>query len=64
MWPMAGALFTLQLLFIALFAVSYAMARFGRREVWFWLMGLSVVGIVVCAGLTYWGPLLGLSRSD
>ena len=38
---MAGTLFTLQFLFIVLFAVSYAMARFSRREVWFWLMGLS-----------------------
>ena len=64
MRPMAGTLFTLQFLLIALFAVSYAMARFSRREVWFWLMGLSAVGILVCVGLTYWGPLLGLGRPN
>ena len=61
---MPGVLFSLQILFITLFAVSFAMVRFSRREAWLWLMGVAAIGLVVCAGLAYWGPLLGLGRPD
>ena len=58
---MTGALIGLQVLFIVLFALSFAMARFSRREVWLWLIGLSAIGIVFCAVLAYWARLLGLA---
>ena len=57
---MTPALFRLQILCILLFALSLIMARLSRREAWLWLMGLAGLGIVVCAGLATWGPLLGL----
>jgi hypothetical protein len=58
---MTRALIGLQVLFIVLFALSFSMARFSRRGAWLWLMGLSAIGIVICAVLAYWAPLLGLA---
>ena len=61
---MTGALIGIQVLCIVLFALSFAMARVSRRGVWLWLMGLSGVGIVICAVLAYWAPLLGLAGAE
>ncbi len=61
---MTGALIGLQVLCLILFAVSFALARITRHQAWLWLMGFAALGLVVCAGLTYWGPVLGLGRPD
>ena len=61
---MTGALIGLQVLCIVLFAVAFAMARRSRSTAWLWLMGLAAIGVVVCAGLTYWGTVLSLGRPD
>lgn len=61
---MSGALIGLQVLYIIVFAVAFGMSRVSQREAWLWLMGLAALGIMVCAGLAYWGPLLGLGRPE
>ena len=61
---MTGALIGLQVLCLVLFAVAFVMARRSRSAAWLWLMGLAALGIVVCAGLAFWAPVLGLSRPD
>ena len=61
---MTGALIGLQVLCIVVFGLSFAMARVSRREGWLWLMGLAALGIVICAVLAYWAPVLGLGRPD
>ena len=40
------------------------MAQVSRRELWLWLMGLSAMGIVMCAVLAYWVPFFGLARVE
>ena len=61
---MTGALIGLQVLCIVVFALSFAKARVSRREAWLWLMGLAALGILICAMLAYWAPVLGLGRPD
>jgi hypothetical protein len=59
-----GALIGLQVLCLILFVLSLILARITRHQAWFWLMGLAALGLVVCAGLTYWNPVLGLGRPN
>ena len=61
---MTGALTLLQVLCIVVFGLAYAMARVSQREAWLWLMGLAALGMVVCAALIFWSPVLGLGRPD
>ena len=61
---MTGALILLQVLCIVVFAVAYAISRVSQREAWLWLMGLAALGIVVCAGLIFWSPVLGLGHVE
>ncbi len=30
----------------------------------FLIFGLAALGVVICTGLTYWAPVLGLGRPD
>ena len=61
---MTQALIGLQVLCIVVFGLAYAISRVSQREAWLWLMGLAALGIVVCAGLIVWSPVLGLGRPD
>ncbi len=61
---MTGVLIGLQVLCIILFVLSLVLARITRHQAWFWLMGLAALGLVVSVGLTTWGPVLGLGRSN
>ena len=61
---MTGVLIGLQVLCVLLLVVSLVMGRVSRHEGWLWLMGLAAVGIVICAMLAYWAPVLDLGRSD
>ena len=61
---MPGSLFSLQILCVVLLMVSVVLVRISRHQAWLWLMGLAALGLVVCAGLAYWGPVLGLGRAD
>jgi hypothetical protein len=59
-----GALIGLQVLCVILLVVSLVLARVTRHQAWLWLMALAAIGLVVCAGLATWGPVLGLGRPD